>query len=494
MRKALKLVPRPEEQFIERYERLHAWALAVTSGNEDQADDLVHDAFIQFTLRRVELQTIENTDAYLKRMLRNMFVSRLRRTSNLLQLPESIADYDSAELGLRIIDPQTQIQIGDELRRICRYASERKETSRAASVLILRFFHGYYLNEIGQVLRSPMDSIYSFLKMARREAKLYLEDPDSMKFIIAPAPDEITDPKSDQNPSRLLTELRNSIFRSRRGACISRERLDRLYAESATEKLNCDDIAHVVSCPTCLDEVNQMLDLPLLAERYPTDTLGDSDENQHGPRDRGDGPKGGGPGDGGSDATSSAGLKRKHGRRFKEVFDHRPQELRISVNGFVLGSQKVGQELNEQTISVNIDERIGFVEVFSEQGVRLLFCDVEEPADGDIEQRAEARLSDGRKVELTLDFRSTWPTLHVLYCDPVLKGAAVEPSQTIKDLIESEGEPVTAASHERFRQHKAQLFLDLWRSVRNGVSRFWLRPAVVTGLLALIVVAAFFLA
>jgi RNA polymerase sigma factor (sigma-70 family) len=489
MRKALKLLPQPEEQFVERYERLHAWALSLTSGNEDQADDLVHDAFIQFTLRRAELGKIKNADGYLNRMLRNMFLSQMRRSANLQQLPESMADYDSAELGLRIVDPQTEMQIADELRRICQYACERKETYKGGSVLILRFFHGYYLDEIAQIMRSPMDSIYGFLKIARREVKLYLDDPDSMRLLFNPPLPHTDVWERDRNPIKLLSELRTSIFASRRGVCLTPERLDRGFGKTATQKFDCAELAHVVSCPDCLDEVNRMLDLPLLSERYPTDTLGQSDDpGRHGDGDDG-GSKGGGP-----SVSSTTILKRKHSRRFKEVFDHRPQELRVSVNGFVLGSQKVGQELNEQTISVNIDERIGFVEVFSEQGVRLLFCDIDEPVDGEVEQRAEARLSGGRKLELSLDFRSTWPTLHLLYRDPVLKAVNAVQHETIglPESIESNDAHAPEAESLSGSRRATPYFLTwLWRLIRS--EGFWLRPATVTTLAALILLTAVFL-
>jgi RNA polymerase sigma factor (sigma-70 family) len=487
MRKALKLVPRPEEQFVERYERLHAWALSLTSGNEDQANDLVHDAFIQFILRRDELGEIQNPDGYLRRMLRNIFVSRLRRSASLQQFVSSVADYDSAELGLRIVDPHDQMQIANELRRICLYASERKETSKVGSVLIMRFFHGYYMNEIGQVLRSPMDSIYTFLKLARREAKLFLDDPASMKFVVSQASREgAGNAEAKRNPSKLLTELRDFIFRSRRGACIPPERLTRFYAKTADEKFEATDVAHIVSCPTCLDEVNQMLELPFLAERYPTDTLGDSDER--GRRGGDDG----GPTDGGGGSPVST-LKRKHSRRFKEVFDHRPQELRIAVNGFVLGSQKVGQEVNEQTISVHIDEQISFVEVISEQGLLLLCSEVEQPVEGGIEQSAQARFSDGRRLELSLDFLGAWPTLHVLYRDPAFRSAGSAASEIVEESTTPGQDRREVGAIDRLidptvsrARHRLAAW---WRSMSDR--GFWLRPATVTALIALVLVSVF---
>jgi len=222
----------------------------------------------------VELDAIQNTDGYLRRMLRNLFVSEMRRSSNLQQWPESMADYDSAELGLRIIDPHTRIQVADELRGICLYACERRETYRGASVLILRFFHGYYPNEIAQILRSSMDSVYGFLKLTRREARSFLDDSKSVEFEMNPLfLRKGADSCVERNPMMLLTELRNSIFSSRRGACLPRKRLSRFYVGQLYEKPNCSYLAHLVSCPSCLDEVNRILKLPSLAERYPTDSL-----------------------------------------------------------------------------------------------------------------------------------------------------------------------------------------------------------------------------
>src|SRR6266446_8609056 len=172
----------PEDLFIQRYDLLMRWALSLTSNNRPQAEDLVHDAFIQFTLRRSELGAIENTDAYLHRILRNMYLSQVRRATLTEDSRSSIANFDSAEMGLRAIDPHDYIHVQDELRQICQYACARKETSKAGSVLILRFFHSYYPSEIAQVLHSTRTAVDRWLALARREAKGYLVDPTSFRF------------------------------------------------------------------------------------------------------------------------------------------------------------------------------------------------------------------------------------------------------------------------------------------------------------------------
>jgi hypothetical protein len=108
-------------------------------------------------------------------------------------------------------------------------------------------------------------------------------------------------------------------------------------------------------------------------------------------------------------------------RRMREVYEHRPSELLFSVNGFVLSSLKVTAERSEQTQTINIDEKVSFIEVFSEQGVRLLFLDVEPLPDGPVVQTTELNLSDNRKLQLRLSFSDPRPTLRVVYEDPLMK-------------------------------------------------------------------------
>jgi len=130
-----------EQLFTERYESLLAWAMRLTNQQRDAAEDLVQDAFVQFVLGRTRLEEIENIDGYLRRMLRYMHVSRLSRSAqHLHETALSVADYDSCRLGWTAIEPPRRMQAFEELHQICAYACARKESSRAGSVLILRFF------------------------------------------------------------------------------------------------------------------------------------------------------------------------------------------------------------------------------------------------------------------------------------------------------------------------------------------------------------------
>jgi RNA polymerase sigma factor (sigma-70 family) len=265
-----------EDVFVEHYQRLLEQALHITSHSRSAAEDLVHDAFIQFTLSEPDLGAIRDLDSYLFIVLRNLHLSQVRRASQAQFVPLSIADYDSAEIGLRAIDVQSHLQVAEELRQICRYACVRKESSKAGSIMILRFFHGYYTSEIAQVVRASRRTVYEWLLIARREAKLFLEDPHSLKFIVAQDGMELETPRHSTAQTRkdLLCELRESIFQSRRGSCLPIKNLQKLYSAPDDKAIESRVLAHIVSCPRCLEEVNKLKGLPPFSDRYPTDTLG----------------------------------------------------------------------------------------------------------------------------------------------------------------------------------------------------------------------------
>src|SRR6267143_7301730 len=174
---------RHEDVFLERYTRLRAWAIQLTEGDRERAEDLVHSVYIQFNHSRPDLNAIVDLVGYFYRMLRNLYISEVRRSLRQHHRALSIIDYDSAEIGLRAADPRQHIRLQDELRQVCQYACARKETSKAGSVLILRFLHGYYPREIAQIMRCTREAVEERLRVARSEARQYLENPKGLRFL-----------------------------------------------------------------------------------------------------------------------------------------------------------------------------------------------------------------------------------------------------------------------------------------------------------------------
>jgi RNA polymerase sigma factor (sigma-70 family) len=495
-RRAVAPLINHEDLFIQRYRWLMDWALRLTEQDRQQAEDLVQDAFVHFIISRPSLERIQqNIDGYLYTMLKNMHVSELRRATRIRDavtpLSEfSLTDYDSVESGLRVLEEltnvQVQSQIRGQLRRLCHYACIRKNSSKAGSVLLLRFFHGYYPEEIGRILRTSRQAVEDRLRTARTEARVFLEDPASLSFMsgrLSSPPPQSTIPNTAED---FIEELRREIYGSREGVCLSRKEIERLYGERESLSLGQETLSHFVSCADCLDTVNRALGLPLLASRFPI-TMMSKDTRKQG-KDGGDGP---------GDASGSGGgdnLLKKVQRKAQDVLNQRPSELRISVNGFILGSQSITSRVNRQTISVKGEERIGFVEIFSEKEVRLLFSCVEPPPDGPIEHKERVALSDGRSLELLLDFSNSTPDLHVMYTDPMLGSESVAETP-----VESFGAEAAQTFSEDFDSKRALTksgqIKPLRRAMENlagllGDWRFWLRPGTVTVLVALILISA----
>ena len=395
-----------EQLFTERYESLLAWAMGLTNQRRDAAEDLVQDAFVQFMLGRTRLEEIENIDGYLRRMLRYMHVSRLSRSAqHLHETALSVADYDSGRLGWTAIEPPRRMQAFEELHQICTYACSRKETSRAGSVFILRFFHEYFPTEIAAVLNTSRHCVDEWQRLARREAKLFMNEPRRLRFVnnkISPDQQQIRYLKSDCD---LMLELRQMIFTSCKGECLSKSELAEIYTEGQTDALTTAKLAHIVSCHACLDAVNGVLGLPSLANRYRTET--------HEPKEPPGDATGGGASGGGSDDD----LAKKFEHRLRETHEHKPHELRIAVNGTLVSSLKVSSDLSELNLNLTPDDPVEFVEVTSEQGVQLLFFSID-PAVPQPDQWAWIELSEGRSLEACFE-NENGPTLHMVYKDPV---------------------------------------------------------------------------
>jgi DNA-directed RNA polymerase specialized sigma24 family protein len=458
-----------EHVFIERYDRLLGWSLQMTERDQALAEDLLHDLFIQFTLNGPELDQIANLDGYLYTMLRNLHLAHRRRDTRTRLEQLSIVEYDSAEIGLRTVDLRDQIQAQEQLRQVCLYACVRKDVAKIASVLILRFFHGYYPEEIVRVIGSPRPSIDNWLRLARNEAKASLGNTAAPGFGGANRIPAVLPTGYARGLDAFLEELRHTIFLSCAGDCLDEEELQRIYVGAHRIPVACAQLSHIVSCRRCIDRVNALIGLPLLAERSATEMLGRDKRKRGG----GGGPGSNDKGDGGGLTSQTLG---KLKRRARDTFVHKPQELCVSVNGYTLGSQRVASERSELNLMVDPDERLTFIEVFSEQKIRLLMLGIDElPPAGPGERTSQVRLSDHRLLQLTVRFSSPSPTIQVVYVDPCFA----------KPLDQLEVQDIPAAT---VPPQPAGLGTRIWKTIRSA--GFWLRPQTVTAVFALLLLAA----
>lgn len=455
-----------EELFLSRYPELLSWSMQITGHDRNKAEDLVHDAYVYWMLGRPDIASIHNLDGYFYGMLRNMHSAETRRAHR-ASTPLSVIEYDSAFLSLnRAIDKDQLQRMQNQLVKICDYACERKQTSKAGSFLLLRFFHGYFPSEAGRLATVRRVAVDSWLRVARNEAKVYLENPESLRFTkhkqIADEPFYF-----DERQMDFLEAISKRIFRSCRGACLTDKSLREAYASGESNVLDAQSLAHISSCQNCLTRAAKILDLP---EKH------DGDPPKWWVRDK---------------EPGQNNKKRKKASteylrmQLNDVIEHRPNELHIAVNGFTVGTQKVISERIEHSLKVGLLEQIGLVEVLSEQGIRLLCLYVEAPPEGAIEQSAEVHLSDDRTLRVALAFHDQWPSLELTYSDPHFAEVLSDPEAiAVSDTREQYAMPT----------HRLPVPLQKLLSFVKAKPRtegFWLKPAIISVLLLVFGVALY---
>src|SRR5688572_15692497 len=217
-----------EAAFIEHYSWLIRWALQLANNDRARAEDLVQEVFAQLAFRHTDLSVVENIPAYLYTTLRNIHVSEIRIAGRSHFQSPSIVEYNLAATALSASNPHDLYQTKDQLRRICFYACVRKQSSRAGSVMILRFFFGYHLSEVAQVLGGTSGAVRQCLKFARNEARAFLDDPGALSFIDRTTVKTFS-PSMVCGAEEFLADLRLAIFGSREGECLNPESFDAFY-------------------------------------------------------------------------------------------------------------------------------------------------------------------------------------------------------------------------------------------------------------------------
>lgn len=472
-----------ENVFFQRYTRLSEWALQLTAGDRTEAEDLVQELYVRIAGIGPVHEHIQSAEDYLFSMLRNLHYSRQRRASTSVIGNLSIADYESVEWSIRAVDRNGILFIREDLHQICDYLCRRKESSRAASVFILRYFLGYFPNEIMQVVRTTRANVDKAIQVIRREARLELERPGVLQEI-AQKKESKRIPLREQNDSLgLFAELRRKLFRSCEGMCFKRSELANRYKQPG-KVFNTSELAHLVSCSKCLDAANKELGLPELDERSPDETI---DRNT--PR----GPSG----SGGTSlmllpnrkSKKPQDMQKRMRRRLEEIKQHRPQRLFIAVDGEILASQKVTAEYSDLIAELNPASKLQYIEVLSEQNGCLAFVKVLPlvPA-GELSQMQEFQLSDGRTMTVSISFVSKSPSVRVMYRDPLLAPAAAQEKEDAANIY---------AATEKWEGTPA--LQTLWQvGADNPLSAFWrkirMNPLLTSAMLfAVCSVVCFFL-
>ncbi|CAN5494841.1 hypothetical protein BH10ACI4_BH10ACI4_31740 [soil metagenome] len=402
-------------EVLERYyDRLNSWASILARGEQARARDLVHDLWVHLTLTQPDLTNIDNLDGYLYRCLRHLYLSQLARASRDALQSVNPADFDSLQIALWAGPKVETLQMQNDLRRICSYVGWRKDIAKSASYFILRFLHGYYLNEIADLAGLSLGSVHPKLSQIRAEIRLYLQDSAKLQFASRVTPPVPTLAWKVVSSPELFAELRSSLLNAPGGECLPKQKLLAHYEDGTRNPLSCETLAHVVSCENCLDVINKRFGKPNLKDREPLDGIDQSGSPEDGGR----------PGEGSVDS-----LLRIVRRRSDDIHHHHPEQLFIAVNGKIIASHNVSSSGNKLSARVEHPESAEFVEVFSQQGLRLAFLSIYElPPDGPHEQTQRVELSDRRILTLKLAFDGLGMNTEVSYSVPYL---GLQPAETV---------------------------------------------------------------
>src|SRR6202034_2478105 len=117
----------------------------------------------------------------------------------------------SVDLALRSTFEFDQMDVQNELRCVCAFLCWRKASAKSASYLILRFFHGYYPEEIVRIALTSRNVVDRGIRLASLEAKAYLADPQRLRFMPGRAREKCQDEQS-QSASESMPSFLPVLF------------------------------------------------------------------------------------------------------------------------------------------------------------------------------------------------------------------------------------------------------------------------------------------
>lgn len=395
-------------QLLENYyEQFAEWADHLTRGDEAKAQDLVHDFCLHLAVTQPDLSSISNLDGYLYTSLRNTYLSNLARSSREALQVLTIVDYDSMQLAFMPRGTEDLLQLQNDLRRICSYSLWRKDHTKIASYFILRFFYGYRQHQIAEIACSPIAVLYAKLREFRIEVRAYLRDSQKIRVLDQEKPPISHHRRNLVSSTELFQELLQTIQRAKSGNCLPEDELVEKYNSTTVKPFATSLLSHIVSCERCLNIVDQFFGRPTQDKRGPLDDDDIPDEIS---------------------AKKSARAKEVRAkvlasmqRLRTEILEHRPRILSVAVDGKIVASHQIQSQRDVLTARVERPLETGFVEVFSEQGVRFaqLSMDPMPPA-GPHRRVQHIDLSDDRWLELRLTFDGVGLGCEVVYFDAAL--------------------------------------------------------------------------
>jgi DNA-directed RNA polymerase specialized sigma24 family protein len=392
--------------FETKYAWLLRWALHFTEDNRSAAEDLVQETFVRLMLTWDTLVNFDDLEPLLYTYLRYAYLTERRRGRGHAFQSLSSVDFDTLAISLHTTIAFDQIAVQNEIRDILAYLLWRRRSARFASMFILRFFHGYYPEEIAAVCLSKRFGVDLGLRHARQELRAHLADPHKIQElgrapILKPKQPNFAIPVDD-----FESELRRNIFSSTNETCPSMEKLERCYSSFNLRSLECDLLAHIVTCESCLDKVARRCDVPPPPARSMEDIFGRASRGKSNRT-------------GLSEQKKLARAFTNAKNRMREILEHHPTGLVIALNGEVAAVRDINSACAILRVETRAVQTLEIVEVFSEQGLLLLALPLlNHPPKSPPEIKHEVALGGERTLSLVVRYTGDGALIETKYVDP----------------------------------------------------------------------------
>lgn len=467
----------PADLFMSRYKWLLRWAVHFARNDRTTAEDLIQETFLRFSQANLMVTEIRDVEALLYTYLEHVHLAHMREVTRHSFVSLADAKLDALALGLLTGPDVDRIETQNLLRRITAYVAWRKQTSKSASIVGLRFFHGFLPEEIARMALVSREAVDERLHNGRNEIRLHLLDSEKLRQIQHGGPVGVFPSKVVVPADEFLRELRNQLFHASYGVCVLPEELKMRYRKNADVPIRRDLLAHIVSCPKCLSEVERI-----------------SRQNQSA--------------DGSGSGGGSVGIKRRGAhrepslspakemeslvrcaeRRMKEISEHRPTSLIVAVNGAILASRDIRASFNGLKVEV-LTRDLKFIEILNEYGASLLSWVVEcTPPHGDPVVHRVAEFSMGRRLGVDLQFSAQKLVIDVQYHDPLYRDIPTPSFAAVTSIanVEDETEAEIVNTSELWATVLGQKLLKPWRSLG-------LAPFIATAFVGAVVFAIAFI-
>jgi DNA-directed RNA polymerase specialized sigma24 family protein len=390
------------------YDRLVEWSRILTRGDEAVAEEIIQDLCLHLIVAQPDLSAVRDLEAYLFICLRNMYTSSLVKVSRERLRVIHVEDYDSVDSAVSSV-PSDDVDVQNELLRVCAYAVWRKYSSKSAGHFILHFLLGYRRNDVARLVRLPIAAIYNKVKEFRSELREHLSSAGRVRVLSSNASPDPRLLATQVATETLFGEIRSLVFDKEGSGCPPESELLEPYRRSGAAPVSCSELAHLAGCHRCLTLVERLL--RITGHEGPLDGI---DAGGEPVRTR---------------STGFNALMRTVRRRHGQLLERRPEVLAIAVNGRVVAFHNVESTHNSLSSRIDSTTAVQFLEVFDEFGDRLAHLPLnEEPMLLRNQEFLQwVFLSDGRRLRLMIRFDGLGAHAEVEYTDPALvAGASLE--------------------------------------------------------------------